>query len=191
MFNERKTAQVAVFLLSREPQNRTDNLKLMKLLYLADKRAIEKLGFPLSGDHYASLDKGPLLSKTYNLSKHPQGSDSGYWESVITSLDKTGSEPEWQIGLKPAASKVEFDELSKAEIKVLEEIVNEFGSQSAAELVEYVHQFPEWVDPEGSSLPLSLKSIVAGMTNVTEEQANSILQEIQAYDWYQKELASS
>jgi len=42
-------------------------LKLMKLLYLADRESMRRNGRPISGDRYVSMDHGPVLSQTLNL----------------------------------------------------------------------------------------------------------------------------
>lgn len=66
MFNERKVAQMAAFLLGKGG-DRMPHLKLMKLLYLSDREAMERYGFPISGDCIVAMPHGPVLSMTLNL----------------------------------------------------------------------------------------------------------------------------
>ena len=66
MFNERRVAQMAAYLLDHA-RTRMKYLKLMKLLYLADRESMKRHGHPISGDRYVSMDHGPVLSNTLNL----------------------------------------------------------------------------------------------------------------------------
>ena len=47
MFNERKAAQMAAFFLGQGSGGRLAHLKLMKLLYLADREAVRAFGLPI------------------------------------------------------------------------------------------------------------------------------------------------
>jgi uncharacterized phage-associated protein len=42
-------------------------LKLIKLMYLADRRALLEQGRSITFDRYVSMDHGAVLSQTYNL----------------------------------------------------------------------------------------------------------------------------
>src|SRR5712691_464729 len=68
MFSERRVAQMAAYLLGRE-KGRMNYLKLIKLLYLADRESLKRHGHPISDDRYVSMDHGPVLSTTFNLIK--------------------------------------------------------------------------------------------------------------------------
>lgn len=60
MFNQRKVAQMAAFLLDHG-KGRMSYLKLMKLLYLADRESMRRHGEAISGDRYLRalcLDQG-------------------------------------------------------------------------------------------------------------------------------------
>src|SRR6266487_2727273 len=64
-FNEKKAAQVAAFFLHRA-RGELEILKLMKLMYLAERASYKKFGEPLIGDKLVSMDNGPVLSITLN-----------------------------------------------------------------------------------------------------------------------------
>ena len=49
LFNEKRTAQAAAFLL-HQAGGRLPLLKLMKLLYLAERESLRLYGEPISGD---------------------------------------------------------------------------------------------------------------------------------------------
>ena len=67
-FNEQKVAQMAAFLLARG-KGKMKYLKLLKLLYLADRESMKRNGHPISGDSYVSMDHGPVLSKSISNPK--------------------------------------------------------------------------------------------------------------------------
>ena len=52
------------------------------------------------------------------------------------------------------------DGLSEAEIALLDEIFKIHGRKSRWDLVGLIHKLPEWVDPEGSAIPISYRDIL-------------------------------
>ena len=68
MFNERKAAQAAAWFL-RQQGGRMPHLKLVKLMYLADRQSLDEHGFPITGVLAVSMPHGPVLSMTLNVVK--------------------------------------------------------------------------------------------------------------------------
>lgn len=62
-YREDKATQTAARLLSHAG-GRLPVLKLMKLLYLAERRAIVEYGRPMVFDSYCSMPHGPVMSFT-------------------------------------------------------------------------------------------------------------------------------
>ncbi|MEP6495255.1 MAG: Panacea domain-containing protein [bacterium] len=129
-------------------------MKLLKLLYLADRKALLEHGRPITYDRYVSMDQGPVLSQTYNLIVAEETPDRPtYWRRYI-------SEPEHYevrlIGEAPTG------ELSKAQEAILDEVFREFGHLGRWALVDLCHTLPEWVDPQGSSIPISIGDVLRG-----------------------------
>lgn len=60
LFNERKVTHMAAYFL-KQGGGQMSHLKLMKLLYLADREAMRRSGFPMSGDRLVSMPHGPVL----------------------------------------------------------------------------------------------------------------------------------
>jgi len=169
-FDEIKTTQIASLLLSQN-DGKMNYMKLIKLLYLIDREALLKWGFPLTCDRYVSMDKGPVLSNTYNLiMEGVQDKSKSYWYDHI-------SEPaNYSVELLTDAGD---GELSDAEIELITKIDAKYKDKDQWDMVEIVHELPEWVDPEGSSVPIQYEDILreAGKTEV--EIANYI-KEIEA-----------
>src|SRR5260370_12146701 len=65
-FNERKATEAAAHLLKLRG-GRMSYMKLIKLLYLADREALLRFGCPITTVRYVSIDRGPVLSRVLNL----------------------------------------------------------------------------------------------------------------------------
>ncbi len=68
-FNQEKAIQAIAFLLKQTPEtNRSDEyMRVLKLLYFADRESIKETGTPITGDRFVALPHGPTLSRLYNL----------------------------------------------------------------------------------------------------------------------------
>lgn len=148
MYSEAKAAQMAAYLLHR-CGGRTEYIKILKLMYLADRASLDQRGMSISEDSMVSMPYGPVLSKTYN---HMMAPSSGEWDKLID------DDSRYQISLKRPIS-LEDDqallELSIADIRLMDYVVDQFGKMSWKQLVDYTHdQCEEWKDPQGSSHPI-------------------------------------
>jgi len=153
MFNERKVAQMAAFLL-RKDGDKMPHLKLMKLLYLADREAMGRYGAPISGDRIVAMQHGPVLSMTLNLMDGDVESSPNGWDDLIS--DKENHE----LSLKRTLTPDDMDELSQADISVLEAVWKQFGHMDKWVIRDYTHDHcPEWTDPNGSSVPIPYESV--------------------------------
>ncbi|MFZ2452553.1 MAG: Panacea domain-containing protein [Methylovulum miyakonense] len=122
------------------------HLKLMKLLYLADRESLRLYGLSISGDCLVSMPHGPVLSMTLNLMDGDIESRPDGWESLISTKENH------ELALKTELQADTLDELSKADTDVLETIWQQFGKLSRWQIPDYTHQHcPEWEDPRGSS----------------------------------------
>ncbi len=153
MFNERKVAQMAAFLLGKGG-DRMSHLKLMKLLYLADREAMAHYGAPISGDCLVSMPHGPVLSMTLNLMDGDVESSPGGWEGLISAKENH------ELSLKRPITSDDLDELSQADIDVLEAVWKRFGHMDKWAIRNYTHDHcPEWTDPNGSSNPIPYEKV--------------------------------
>ncbi len=167
-FKEAKTTQAAARLLELRG-NPMSYLKLIKLLYIIDREALLRWGRPVTGDRYVSMDHGPVLSQTLNLiTEEPRPEEHTFWANHISQPEK------YEVRLHRSAA---TDELSEAELQLIQEIFGKYGHLKRWDLVALVHQFPEWQDPEGSAIPIQYRDILkAG--GKTEGEIEAILQEI-------------
>ena len=121
MFNEQKTAQMAVYFLQQQ-DGKMNKLKLMKLLYLAERESLKRYGRPMTNDRVVSMDHGLVLSKTLDLANRlaidaqPDG-----WYGMI---NRSG---DYDLTLICDIQLDSLDELSRTDRSVLEDIWQQFG----------------------------------------------------------------
>ncbi len=154
MLNEIKVSQIAGYILSKEILQTMSILKLMKLLYFVDRASLVKYGCPISYDNMVAMDFGMVLSNTYDLASGTIKSKPNGWESWIS--DKQNH----NLSLKK--KKPIFDELSDADIEIVDEVWRQYGKKNQWELADMQHDpkiCPEWKDPQGSSIPVSYEDI--------------------------------
>jgi uncharacterized phage-associated protein len=160
-FNSIKTTQAAAFLLERHNGSMSKGV-LIKLLYLADRELLSRRGQPLTGDQPVSMENGPVLSKTYDLTKGAALEHRAYWEQHI-SVAKKG---DYLVSLK---KKTGTEHLSKGEIRTLEAVDNKFGNWSWRRLVDYCHTLPEWKNPGKSSSSIQVEAILTAVGKSAHE----------------------
>ncbi|MCY4385365.1 MAG: Panacea domain-containing protein [Nitrospinae bacterium] len=172
MFNDRKVAQMAAYFVQCE-DGRIALLKLMKLLYLAERESLKRYGMPMTGDRMVSMDYGPVLSNTLNLANGAAiASVEGGWDSWIS--PKQG----YDILLARKVCDEDFDELSKADRDILEYVWAKFGDLDEWKISDFTHTLPEWKDPQGTSLPIAYKDVFLAL-GYEEEQACELSREIE------------
>lgn len=163
-FDERKATQLVAHLLARAG-GRLNVLKLMKLAYLADRRALVDAGRPITFDQFVSMPHGPVLSATLNLiNEEPDPRSPSYWTSHIS--ERLGHDV--TLLKHPGA-----DALSRFETETIDRVYDEFGHMDRFVLRDLTHDLPEYRDPHGSSRPIYIREIL-GAEGYSEEDARSV-----------------
>ena len=152
-YNIRKAAQVAAFFANCEG-GEIHVLKLVKLIYLADRASLKKYDVPILFDEIVSMPHGPVNSTTLNYINGL--CESRDWDEFIA--DRQAH----RIGLANKTFSIDdCDELSDAEVSVLEDIWISFGSMDRFAIRDYTHDHcPEWEDPKGASHPIPYDRIL-------------------------------
>lgn len=165
-FDEQKVTEAAAFLLGLRG-GCMHYIKLMKLLYIADRQAFSEWGVPISNDNYVSMDNGPVLSQTYNLIK-----DGGrFWSEYISAPFG-----DYEVELNRPLQR--NSRLSPAEEETLKRVFAEYGHQNRWKIVDFMHSLPEWKNPGGSSIPIPINDILQAL-NESEENIQAIISEIE------------
>lgn len=155
-FAEEKTAAAAAFLL-REAGGGMEYIRLLKLLYLADREAWNRLGRPITGDDYVSMDHGPVLSKTYNLIKAEgdQQDPTGPWQATVERAGRYDVALRGEPNLGP---------LSEAEVEILGDTHERFRTMKTWDLIDHLHKtLPEWTNPKGTSIEIDPEDILKAL----------------------------
>jgi uncharacterized phage-associated protein len=169
-FNQKKAAHAASVFL-RLHGRKMSYLKLIKLLYLLDRTALERWERPVTGDRYVSRKLGPVLSNVRDLIvwEQPQA-HSDLWHDLI------GNAGKFEVELKRP---VEPDSLSERELELIAELFGKFGQMDRWKLAEYTHSLPELKKPDrdNSACPLEYEDILKALGK-TPEEATAICGEI-------------
>lgn len=166
---------------------RLNYTKLIKLLYLADREALNRWDASITKDSYFALAQGPVLSGLYELirEKFPDPLSQAQWSSRFYS--------DGYDLVSTIREELPVDELSEREIALLDEIDSKFHGWTWNQLVDYVHdheKFPEWEDPLGTSIPISVQKILECLGR-SNEQIKTILENEQFFENEEKRYPSS
>lgn len=154
-FNEKKTAQAAAHLL-RKGGGEMNYMKLIKLLYLADRQSLLARGLLISGDRLVAMKRGPVLSRVLNLIKKGTADDGHAWSQYISAPQ------DYEVRVQPTAD-CSGSELSPFETSILDRVFADFGHLTPWELVDRLHErdsFPEWRDPGDSAFDIHPEAIL-------------------------------
>jgi uncharacterized phage-associated protein len=170
-FDVRKTTEAACLLLELRGGTMS-HLKLIKLLYLMDRESLQRWGRPVTGDSPVSMKHGPVLATTYDLmgiGETDTGTGPTFWGNYISDIGN------YEVRLKQP--EFPLDDLSEAEIGLIEEIFSRFGKMSRWQLRDFTHTLPEWEDPGQSSNPIPMESLLS-LLGKTESDISRIRSEI-------------
>lgn len=158
-YNPHKAAQTIAFFAMQEG-HAINVLKVIKLVYLADRESVRVRGFPIQQEARVSMPHGPVNSVTLGW---VNGScrDNGEWSSVLS--DRANN----RVGLCDANMTTDdLDELSARELDILQVVWGTFGHMDRFDLAEWTHDpenVPEWENPNGSSLPIPLERMMTAV----------------------------
>ncbi len=178
MFDIEIAGQMAGWFLHKEGGTMS-HLKLMKLLYIAERTSLQENSYPILGDELFSMDNGPMLSFTYDYMKKRETKKNG-WSKWVSQI--------WggTVSLVKPYNPGDLDLLSKATLEVLEEVWNRYGQMTQKEIVEHTHTFPEWKNPHGSSIKIKYKDLLDALGY--GEKSKEIAEELEAQQQASKAL---
>lgn len=130
-----------------------DMLKCIKMLYIADRKALVQWHRPITGDAFWSLEHGPIVSRIYDLIRGKIGGpEMELWRTVFN--PRKGDTVSLKEGIK-----LNTMPLSRREKAALEEAYTKLQPLSIGQVIDLAHEFPEWKDPGKSSVPIDPKTI--------------------------------
>ena len=137
-FDYKKAIQAVNYLAEKEG-GKIDKLKVIKLIYLADRYHLRKYGRPIINDTYVAMDYGPVGSSI---------------KDIVGNTDYLGREevkysekyliPRPRLNLVVSKADVDDDVFSDSDIEALDYIYKKFGRYKASTLVDISHKYYEW-----------------------------------------------
>lgn len=132
-FNPLKMAQAAGVLLALDGGS-MDLVRLLKLLYIADRELLAEVGRPLTGDRAVAMKNGPVLSRSYDLLKRSDARSAA-------GLDRYLGRDGYKVVLRADPGR---GELTRRDEEKLREVADRFRCKSTWDLSEHTHTFDEW-----------------------------------------------
>jgi uncharacterized phage-associated protein len=179
LFNEAKATQAAAQFL-RLRGGPMSYIKLIKLLYLADREALIRWGRPITTDCYVSMDAGPVVSRIYDLIRNePSPNSAKIWGRFISGPE------DYEVRLlgDPGSG-----ELSPAEEQLIDEVFRQHGRDSRWALVDYSYGLPEFTHPDGGALPIEYRDILRA-AHKTDKEISAIEGELESLALVERILA--
>lgn len=160
-----KAIACAAYLLELESGS-MEYVRLLKLMYLADRRHLEKHNHPITGDRAVSMKHGPVLSEAYRQIREPDHRQAEWARTIAIE----------QYRARLVAERANVGRLSRAEIATLREVREEYQYLGTWDLVELLHDtLPEWHDPGAGMAPIAPRTIMSALGK-TEEEIEHALQ---------------
>lgn len=132
-FDLEKTIQAAAYLIKHRG-GRENYMRLVKLLYLTDRKSLEQRQTPICGDVPYAMERGPVPTRTIDLIK---GADaqSRRWEQFIR-------RDNYDVVMENDPGNLA---LSRADVRILEAVAEEFHNFDEWDLVSWCHNnLPEY-----------------------------------------------
>ena len=162
--NIEKLIQVVGYVLKKYDNHKENFTKIIKLIYLADRKSLEESGYSITEDSYVSMKNGPVLSGLYDLIKnrYKDKAVQYYWNSKFATEN---------YDLLQICSFISTGELSKSDMDILDSVDKRFHSVPYPRMIDFVHDprnCPEWKDTQ-SSIFLSESEILSHLGFSKEE----------------------
>jgi uncharacterized phage-associated protein len=137
---ETSTIIEAIYYILKKTK-KADKIKIVKLIYLADKYHLIRYGRTITNDDYYAMEHGPVGATVKDVLNFDSFNTSTkafkFASSLIEKTDKNN------FRAKPDAGD-EFDMLSDTDKEALDFVINKFGRMRQWELRDYTHKYPEW-----------------------------------------------
>lgn len=136
-FDYRKATQCLNY-FALKAGNSIDKLRVLKLIYFADRYHLRKYGRLITNDIYFAMELGPVASSTKDIAEKSEFLDET--ESKYANEYLRTRLQHKLISNKP----IDTDVFSESDIEALDFVWNKFGHLNPADLVELTHKYPEW-----------------------------------------------
>ena len=172
-FKSEKSAQMAAY-FAVKAGGTIEKLKLIKLIYLSERRFISEFRHPMLYDELYSLPHGPICSSTLN------GIDGiiheDIWDNYIA---RNGN----VVVARKNFERDEFDELSDAELKIIDAIWRRHKHRTSSQLRNYSHQYcSEYTEIEKGRIPITYQQLAEALEITDLENLDREIQHVRRLD---------
>ena len=136
-FNHQKATQAINFFASQAPNGRISKMRVIKLIWLADRYHLRHYGRPIIGDQYWAMPFGPVGSSVKDIAEASGFLADEERDYSGKYLRSDGYEVE-------SIARPDLDVLSATDIEALRVVRETVGSHNKFQLVELSHAYPEW-----------------------------------------------
>jgi hypothetical protein len=152
-YNPKKATQAAAYLV-RLNGGKMDLWRMLKLIYLFDRKSLVETGSTVSSAALDNLPHGGTPSQIYDNTKTHRDDrfKDAVWREYLTESVNN------EVELKN--HEFSTDELSEFERTLIKQTWEEFVGVSYWNLYDYVHNLPEFKDPKGSSVRIDPEEIL-------------------------------
>jgi len=148
-YQPRKAVQAIAYMVNA--LGPVDKVKVMKLLYLADREQFIRHGCPITGDNQRAMQYGPVPSRSLDLL-------NGFCTSPHDTVFKFLHIDDNKVFARenPGTSLLNTDEIA-----VLDDVVKKYGSIPSWSLVHQTHALPEYANTyvEGTARSIDYERI--------------------------------
>src|SRR5260370_865037 len=156
-----KTVQAIGVLMRQDGVRCMNYMRLLKLLYIADRETLRRTGRPIVGGPVTAMERGPVLEEVFDLirGRHRQ---MPLWDEYLRT-----SHFNLQLLKDP-----DVGQLSRYEIETLQDAARRHADDDEWELSRLTHEFPEWKknNPGTSSRPIPLTDVLEAVGRVDSLQ---------------------
>lgn len=157
-FNKDKANAVILYLAQKDYG--ISKMRLLKYVFFADLYHINKYGRPILGDKYVAMDKGPVLSKLYDMLK----TSSQDYHIEKNMIIVPNAEPD-------------LDYLSKSDIEALDYALERYSQYETLEMSDLTHEYNSWKTARNNS-PKSKAPLMNWEDMITNPK---VLEDLQEY----------
>jgi uncharacterized phage-associated protein len=171
-FDLDKCVEAAGVLFGKTESKTIGRMRLLRLLYLANRKSLQETGDPIVDDDVIAMKHGPVLCRTYDLIK---GTDENAWRAHFRIIDSINI----QMVSDPGT-----DHLSDYDVATLTAIACQYESVEDEDLSDESHGFYEyvvsWGDGTRNAVPIAEEDILLGI-GFKPEEITRILREARTY----------
>lgn len=151
-FRSRKAAQLCAWFALQSSDKFIEKLKLIKLIYLSERKHLETFEDSMLLDELYSLPHGPICSSTLNgINGVIHGE---VWDDYVV---RNGN----IIMAVKSFDRDSLDDLSEEDLDLAKAVWAQFGHMTASQIRNYTHDnCPEYTELEHGRLPISYRDVL-------------------------------